>query len=104
MTVELWIPFTLAAALILIIPGPTILLVISQAVAHGRKSVVPPCRGRSFGRFHRNDAFSFGTRGADWQHQRSFFAIFKWIGRALPDLSGGKALEIKSGKQSGPRP
>lgn len=38
MTIELWLPFTLAAALILIIPGPTILLVISQAVALGRKT------------------------------------------------------------------
>ncbi len=33
---DMWIPFVLASTLILVIPGPTIILVVSQATAHGR--------------------------------------------------------------------
>ena len=51
MNLEVWIPFALASALILIIPGPTIILVISQAVAHGRRSVVPLVAGVLLGDF-----------------------------------------------------
>ena len=51
MNLEIWIPFALASALILIIPGPTIILVISQAVAHGRRSVVPLVAGVLLGDF-----------------------------------------------------
>jgi threonine/homoserine/homoserine lactone efflux protein len=45
MGIELWIAYLLAVALILIIPGPTIILVVSQAVTYGRTSVAPPAAG-----------------------------------------------------------
>jgi threonine/homoserine/homoserine lactone efflux protein len=51
MNIESFIPFVLATTLILIIPGPTIILVISQAVAHGRKSVLPLVAGVLLGDF-----------------------------------------------------
>ena len=41
MSLETWFAYLITAELILIIPGPTIILLISQAVAHGGKSVVP---------------------------------------------------------------
>ena len=41
MTLNIYMAFVLTATIILVIPGPTIILVISQAVAHGRKSVAP---------------------------------------------------------------
>jgi threonine/homoserine/homoserine lactone efflux protein len=41
MSIELWVAFVAASALMLIIPGPTILTVISYSVAHGRKANVP---------------------------------------------------------------
>jgi threonine/homoserine/homoserine lactone efflux protein len=40
MSVELWLAFVAASAILLIIPGPTILTVISYSVAHGRRANV----------------------------------------------------------------
>ena len=36
MSLEIYITYVFATTLILIIPGPTIILVVSQAVTHGR--------------------------------------------------------------------
>jgi threonine/homoserine/homoserine lactone efflux protein len=41
MSTELWLAFVAASAVMLIIPGPTILTVMSYSVAHGRKANVP---------------------------------------------------------------
>jgi threonine/homoserine/homoserine lactone efflux protein len=41
MSIELWLAFVAASVIMLIIPGPTILTVISYSVAHGRKANVP---------------------------------------------------------------
>jgi len=40
MPIELWFAFVAASALLLIIPGPTILTVISYSVSHGRRANV----------------------------------------------------------------
>ena len=41
MPIELWLTFVAASAVLLIIPGPTILTVISYSMAHGRRANVP---------------------------------------------------------------
>ena len=41
MSVELWVAFVIAAGVVLVIPGPTILTVISYSVAQGRHANVP---------------------------------------------------------------
>lgn len=41
MPIELWFAFVAASALLLIIPGPTILTVISYSMAQGRRANVP---------------------------------------------------------------
>lgn len=41
MTLELWLAFVAASAVLLVIPGPTILTVISYSMAHGRRANVP---------------------------------------------------------------
>jgi threonine/homoserine/homoserine lactone efflux protein len=79
MNMELWIPFVLAATIILIIPGPTILLVISQAVTHGRRSVVPLVVGVLLGDFTAMTLSLLGL-GAIMSTSAALFAIFKWIG------------------------
>ena len=38
MSFELWIAFTLASAALLAVPGPTVMLVVSYALGHGRSS------------------------------------------------------------------
>jgi threonine/homoserine/homoserine lactone efflux protein len=41
MSLELWLAFVAASAVLLIIPGPTILTVISYSVSHGRRANLP---------------------------------------------------------------
>ena len=41
MTIELWLAFFVTSCVLLIIPGPTILTVISYSVAHGSRANVP---------------------------------------------------------------
>ncbi len=41
MSVEIWLAFVAASIVLLIIPGPTILTVISYSVAHGKRANVP---------------------------------------------------------------
>ncbi len=79
MSLEVWIPFAIASAIILIIPGPTIILVISQAVAHGRRSVVPLVAGVLLGDFTAMTLSLLGL-GAVLSASAALFNIFKWIG------------------------
>jgi threonine/homoserine/homoserine lactone efflux protein len=46
---ELWLAFVAASAILLIIPGPTILTVISYSVAHGRRANLPLVAGVALG-------------------------------------------------------
>ncbi len=41
MVIESWLAFVVASAVLLVIPGPTILAVISYSVTHGRRANVP---------------------------------------------------------------
>ena len=79
MNLELYIPFVVAATIILVIPGPTILLVISQAVAHGRRSVVPLVAGVLMGDFTAMTLSLLGL-GAIMTTSAALFTVFKWIG------------------------
>jgi len=51
MSIEIWIAFVIAASIVLVIPAPTILLVISQAISHGLRTVVPLVIGVILGDF-----------------------------------------------------
>ena len=41
MSIEAWLAFVAASAVLLVIPGPTILTVISYSMAHGKRANVP---------------------------------------------------------------
>ena len=79
MLLETFIPFVLATMLILIIPGPTIILVVSQAVNHGPRSVVPLVAGVLMGDFTAM-TLSFLGLGALLSASATLFSVFKWIG------------------------
>ena len=49
MSFETWLAFTAAATVILAIPGPTILLVVSYALSHGRRSAMATMAGVALG-------------------------------------------------------
>lgn len=79
MELEVWITYLFATTLILIIPGPTIILVVSQAVTHGRKSVVPLVAGVVLGDFTAMTLSLLGL-GAVMTVSAVLFTLFKWIG------------------------
>jgi threonine/homoserine/homoserine lactone efflux protein len=78
---EIWAAFVLAAGIVLIIPGPTIILVISQSIAHGRKAVLPLSAGVVVGDFTAMTLSLLGL-GAVLASSAALFSILKWIGAA----------------------
>jgi len=79
MNLEIWIAFVVAAEIILVIPGPTIILVVSQAIAHGRKSVIPLVAGVLAGDFTAMTLSLLGL-GAVLSASATLFVVLKWIG------------------------
>lgn len=76
---ELYITYVLATTLVLILPGPTIILVISQAVTHGRASVIPLVAGVLLGDFTAMVCSLLGL-GAIMATSATLFTAFKWVG------------------------
>lgn len=76
---DVWIAFVLASTIILVIPGPTIILVISQSVAHGYKSVIPLVLGVLLGDFVAMTCSLLGL-GALMTASAALFNIFKCVG------------------------
>ena len=79
MSIEIWVAFVLAAMVVLIIPGPTIILVISQAIAHGRKAVLPLVAGVTLGDFTAMTLSLLGL-GAILASSAAIFSVLKWVG------------------------
>ncbi len=79
MSLEVYIGFVLASSLILIIPGPTVILVVSQAIAHGRKSVAPLVAGVVAGDFTAMTMSLLGL-GTLLAASARLFTLLKWIG------------------------
>lgn len=49
MTLEMWLAFVVVSSIVLVIPGPTILTVISYSVVHGRRANIPLVAGVALG-------------------------------------------------------
>ena len=79
MNITIWLTFVFAAAVLLIIPGPTILLVVSQAMAHGRRAVLPLVIGVTLGDFTAMVLSLLGL-GAILASSAELFSLLKWIG------------------------
>ena len=79
MNLEVWIAFVIASEIILVIPGPTIILVVSQAIAHGRPSVIPLVAGVLAGDFTAMSLSLLGM-GAVLSASAALFVALKWIG------------------------
>lgn len=81
MTLETWLAFVAASAVLLAIPGPTILLVISYALGHGRKIASATVAGVALGDFTAMTASMLGL-GALLATSAALFTVLKWIGAA----------------------
>jgi len=81
MPLENWLAFVAASAIMLAIPGPTILLVISYALGHGRKASTATVTGVALGDFTAMTASMLGL-GALLATSAALFTGLKWIGAA----------------------
>ena len=81
MAIERWLAFAAASAILVAIPGPTVLLVISYALAHGRKSAMATVLGVGLGDFTSMTASMLGL-GAFLLTSAGLFTTLKWIGAA----------------------
>jgi threonine/homoserine/homoserine lactone efflux protein len=82
MTFETWIAFALAAAAMLAIPGPTILLVVGQSLgAGGRRNALPLVAGVALGDLLAM-VLSLAGLGALLAASATAFAALKWAGAA----------------------
>ena len=79
MSLEMWIAFVIAATILMVIPGPTIILVISQAIAYGRRALIPLVFGVVLGDFTAMSLSLLGL-GAILATSAEAFFVLKWIG------------------------
>src|SRR5262245_38068828 len=81
MSIETWLAFVAASAILLIIPGPTILLVISYALGRGMRAALPVAVGVALGDFTAMTLSLLGL-GALLATSALLFSILKWVGAA----------------------
>jgi len=81
MTIEHWLAFTAASAVLLAIPGPTILLVVSHALTHGRRVARASVAGVALGDFTAMTCSMLGL-GALLATSALLFTALKWLGAA----------------------
>jgi len=78
-SLELWFAFVAAATIMLIIPGPTILSVISYSVAHGRRANLPLVAAVALGDSTALALSLLGV-GALLAVSAFWFTVVKWVG------------------------
>ena len=109
MAIEVWLTYTLAAGILLIIPGPTILLVVSYALTEGRRSAVAIVAGVVLGDLTAITVSMAGL-GALLAASAALFSVMKWVGAAYLVYLGvrmwrsGTGLENNVLEAGAPRP
>jgi threonine/homoserine/homoserine lactone efflux protein len=81
MTFELWAAYAVAAWVVLIVPGPTVMLVVSYALAEGRRATWSTVAGVALGDFTAMTLSLLGL-GALMAASAAAFTILKWAGAA----------------------
>ena len=81
MTFETWAAFAAATAVLLVIPGPTILLVVSYALGQGWRTALPTAAGVALGDFTAMTLSMLGV-GALLATSATVFTALKWVGAA----------------------
>jgi threonine/homoserine/homoserine lactone efflux protein len=91
MSIQLWLAFVAASAVLLIIPGPTILAVISYSMAHGRRAKVPLVAAVALGDSTALVISLLGL-GALLASSAFWFTVVKWAGGLYLLYLGFKTL------------
>lgn len=102
MTIETWLAFSAASAVLLLIPGPTILLVISYALGQGWRVALPMATGVALGDFTAMTLSMLGI-GALLLASASVFTLLKWAGAAYLVWLGVKLFRAGGTLEADPR-
>jgi threonine/homoserine/homoserine lactone efflux protein len=81
MPIALWLAFTAATIVLLLIPGPTVLLVVSYALGQGWRTALPMAVGVALGDFTAMTLSMLGI-GALLAASATVFMALKWVGAA----------------------
>ena len=81
MAFDIWLSFTIATMIVLVTPGPTILLVTSYALTIGRKQALAMVAGVGLGDLTAMSLSLLGL-GAILAASATAFSIMKWAGAA----------------------
>jgi threonine/homoserine/homoserine lactone efflux protein len=81
MTLHLWLAFAATAAILVVIPGPTVLLVVSYGLGQGWRAALPTAIGVALGDFTAMTLSMLGV-GALLAASAQVFTVLKWIGAA----------------------
>ena len=79
MDIQTWLAFVAASVALLLIPGPTVLLVLSYAISQGRKVALATVGGVALGDFIAMSA-SLAGLGALVLASATLFTVLKWVG------------------------
>lgn len=102
MSFETWAAFAAASAVLLIIPGPTILLVVSYALGQGWRTAFPMAIGVALGDFTAMTLSMLGI-GALLATSATVFTIIKWVGAAYLVYLGIRLFRAGSTLEAAPR-
>lgn len=91
MTFDLWLAFAAASTVLLVMPGPTIMMVLSYALTQGRRVAVASALGVATGDLIAMTLSVIGL-GAIFLTSALAFTILKWVGAAYLVYLGVKML------------
>ena len=100
MSLDLWLTFVAASAALLLIPGPTVLLVLSYALSKGRSVALACAAGVALGDLIAMTA-SLAGLGALVLASATLFGILKWFGAAYLVYLGVRLLRSAPSERLG---
>lgn len=81
MSLEIWLAYALATEILLVIPGPTVMLVVSYGLAEGRRAALATTLGVGLGDLTAV-VLAFAGLGALLAASAELFQALKWLGAA----------------------
>ncbi|WP_298972260.1 LysE family translocator [uncultured Roseobacter sp.] len=102
MPLDLWLTFVAASTALLLIPGPTVLLVLSYALSKGRSVAVASAAGVAFGDLIAMTA-SLAGLGALVLASATLFTVLKWVGAVYLVWLGFKLIRSAPSKGLAPQ-
>ncbi len=102
MSFETWLAFAAASSVLLVIPGPTVLLVVSYALGQGWRTALPMSVGVALGDFTAMTLSMLGL-GALLATSATLFTVLKWVGAAYLVYLGIKLWRAGGTLDAAPR-